>query len=277
MAKDMRSGFSGMATAKKPKTARNAVKEKVKQASKPEKKEKTKLRVVGVDRIIDTNKVVPNNFNYKAMSPFHFDKLKENIKRLGFVVPVIVRTGNENGPFEDGHTEIVDGYHRWKAATDLGLKQIKVTDLGNCSEKKAKTLIITLNELHGKADPDKLADLVSELNQMDASLVELLPYDESEIEGMLDTSDEDWDSLDESGKGSAEEDDGEEEAEEEEGLMEMLGIDLMSEKSCAKIIVRLEKLQSKVKLGEKPGALLRRLVKCAELKYGIVTEDEKED
>jgi len=53
----------------------------------------------------------------RAPSKFHIKRLSESIRKIGFVIPlVVVKRGNEN--------IIIDGQHRFLAAKELGIKQL---------------------------------------------------------------------------------------------------------------------------------------------------------
>lgn len=47
---------------------------------------------------------------------------------------------------EDGHYEVIDGYHRWKAYEDLGRTHIKATVCKNMSPEELVAMSITLNK-----------------------------------------------------------------------------------------------------------------------------------
>ncbi len=148
-----------------------------------------------------TEALRPNPWNPNRQSDFMFDKEKKSIERFGFLDPITVRSGNEDGKFKDGKVEIIDGEHRWRAATDLGLAEVTINDLGNLPDAEAKALTIALNELHGEADKVKQAELVTHLVTDFPNIAEVLPFTDIEIEEFQGIVDFDWDGLDGEGGG----------------------------------------------------------------------------
>lgn len=153
-------------------------------AKKTEKKESGALR--GEVKTVKIGDVRPNNFNYNKQSGFVFEKTVESIKTYGFVDPLVARTSNEKGKL--GYFEIIGGEHRLKAAEALGLTSIPVVDLGMVSDRDARKLCIVLNETRGKADADALNSLIAELSNAGMEDLTVLPYDESELQAMIDAA-----------------------------------------------------------------------------------------
>ena len=124
---------------------------------------------------IPTEKLTPNPWNPNRMSPEIRHKLKEYIKREGFVEPIVVR------PKGDGY-EILGGFHRWSIAGELGYKSVPCVVV-NLDDRKAKILTVNLNEMKGQSMPDLLANLVHDLSR-EATLQDLetqLPYSLNEL------------------------------------------------------------------------------------------------
>ena len=174
-------------------------------------------------QLVPMGRVRPNDYNYNEQSDFIFEKTKQSILELGFVDPIIVRSGNQEGTFEDGMFEIIGGEHRFKCLeilhsegktvfldpehrTRLPSGKILINDLGNVDDGRARQLCIVLNETKGKANPDELAGLVADLAEREVSL-DVLPFDAVELESMIQSVDFDWDGLmsDDGGGGTAEE------------------------------------------------------------------------
>ena len=95
--------------------------------------------------------------------------------------------------------EIVDGENRWRAARDCWIEDIPIFDLGKISDEDAKELTIVLNELRGRPNPRKLADLVRDLAQKRSTLEleEILPFRRQQLAEMVAERREeiDWDAL----------------------------------------------------------------------------------
>lgn len=79
--------------------------------------------------------------NPNVMTKEQFDALKENIRRFGFLVPVIT---NEDGL-------VADGEHRLKAARDLGLSQVPVIRLP-IKDVDRRIIRQVMNKLRGSHD-----------------------------------------------------------------------------------------------------------------------------
>jgi ParB/RepB/Spo0J family partition protein len=128
---------------------------------------------------IPVEDLTPNPWNPNRMSPEMRHKLKEYIKREGFVEPIVVR------PKGDAF-EILGGFHRWSIAGELGYKSVPcvVVDL---DDRRAKILSVNLNEMKGQSLPDLLATLVHDLSR-EVTLEDLetqLPYSMDELKDSL--------------------------------------------------------------------------------------------
>ncbi len=111
--------------------------------------------------------------------------LGERGSRFGFTLPIIVR---ELGK---GKFEIIDGEHRWRAAKELLMPEVRVVNLGVVPDEKAKQLTILLNELGGSPDQVRLADLLRDINAtVDfAALSAVMPYSSKELAMFIESVD----------------------------------------------------------------------------------------
>lgn len=128
---------------------------------------------------VEPNHLQANSWNPNRMNAPMYAKELQSIKDHGFVDPVTA--------YDDGDYKyiIIDGEHRWRAAMDLGLKEIPVFLVDIDNENDAKKLTILLNELRGQALPEKMGDLLKDL-MSSSSLEELLnelPYTEDMFRG----------------------------------------------------------------------------------------------
>ncbi len=85
-------------------------------------------------------------------------------------------------PQRQGHFLLIDGYHRWKAAGELGIDELPCA-VWDVSVEEAKVRGLQLNYLRGQPVPERLASLVHELNR-ELSLPDLagmLPWSESQL------------------------------------------------------------------------------------------------
>lgn len=105
-------------------------------------------------KLVKVSEIRPNTYNPNKMSDRKFRALKKNISEGGMLQPILIT--------EDG--EIIDGYHRWKASNEVGLKEIHAVVVKDTDEgRKLKT--ISMNKLRGKHNPTLFADLLDELNK----------------------------------------------------------------------------------------------------------------
>lgn len=109
-----------------------------------------------------------------------YEKLKASINTFGYVDPVIWnrRTGN-----------LVGGHQRLKILIEQGAQEIEasVVDLDLTQEKM---LNLALNRITGKWEPDKLAQLLQELQQIPDLDLGLAGFDVPEISQILDRIEE---------------------------------------------------------------------------------------
>jgi ParB family chromosome partitioning protein len=128
---------------------------------------------------IPVEKLTPNPWNPNRMSPEMRHKLKEYIKREGFVEPIVVRPKGEG-------FEILGGFHRWSIAGELGYHSVPCVVL-NLDDRRAKILSVNLNEMKGQSLPDLLANLVHDLSRETTleDLETLLPYSINELKDSL--------------------------------------------------------------------------------------------
>ena len=125
------------------------------------------------------DRIKPNPWNPNRMEDWQIEKLKESIKRFGFVDPVLVRPSSD----PDADYEIIDGEHRWRAAKEMKLKEIPVVIIEDVDNKEAQVLTVVSNELKGTADPAILFDIVVE-TQNDP-LFDLLPFPDETLNWIL--------------------------------------------------------------------------------------------
>jgi hypothetical protein len=243
------------------------------------------LTVRGVEKTVRLDRIRPNKWNPNRMSPFSRDKLRENMRAFGFIDPILVRSGNEDGPFPEGGYEIIDGEQRWTVAKEEKIKQVKITDLGNVSDESCKVLTVNFNDLRGKHDRDALAVIVGELAKLDGgdTLLDLLPYDPAEIDSLQTLNAADFDALDslpptENMTGSSTPSD-----EDEVTIEDVLELDRIKPRRAADIAARLEGLrdyladnpQDNTQI-DRPGGLLLALLDAAESHYEIEQAEEPE-
>lgn len=154
----------------------------------------TKAKLAGLQATVPIDSLDPNPWNPNVMSEFMFEKERESIRVHGFIDPITVRSGSDKGALFK-RKQIVDGEQRWKAAKAEGLTDVIIVDLGRVSDSRAKVLTEVLNKLKGENDPLRWLEMVVAIKDDDADLLKLLPYEESTLHAMLESSTVDWDKL----------------------------------------------------------------------------------
>lgn len=149
-------------------------------------------RVVGKAQEWPVGQLRPNPWNPNVQSPFMFEREKRSIVTFGFVDPITIREVCEGDAVVG---EIIDGEHRWRAATELGFVVVPVQNLGVVDDVTAKALTDLLNSLSGKPDARKQADLIASLLDARDDLRDVLPYQQGQLDEILSTREFDWESL----------------------------------------------------------------------------------
>jgi len=118
---------------------------------------------------IDISKIQPNRYNPKITEEHEekFQIIKAGIEEMGMKSPIDVREIDGPIPYE-----IIDGYHRWKACSELGWKTILISSWGKINEDQAKKITILKEKAHIPLDLIKTAEILSQLAK-DTSLEEL--------------------------------------------------------------------------------------------------------
>ena len=94
--------------------------------------------------------------NTNVMSEEQYALLVKAIGRVGFLQPVLVR------PIGEGLYEVVDGVHRVKAATDLGIEIVPCV-VKDASDADATAIQIGMNRMRGEVDLGRAATAVAGL------------------------------------------------------------------------------------------------------------------
>ncbi len=114
--------------------------------------------------------------NPNRMMPAQKEALKENLKRYGFLVPIITNKDYV----------IADGQHRWEAAKELGMTEVPVIAL-DVSEVDRRMLRQVMNKLRGEHGAKEDAWEYRFLLEHDSlgDLAKLLAVQESELAGLM--------------------------------------------------------------------------------------------
>lgn len=124
---------------------------------------------------IKIDKIKPNKWNPNQMTDSQMNFLMAEMKRLGYVQPILVR------PIKN-HYEIIDGWHRWKAAKSVGYKELQCV-IVQLNDDEAKLATINMNRIKGTDDAMKLATLLEELSEKD--MLGTVAIDKDEVEALL--------------------------------------------------------------------------------------------
>lgn len=134
--------------------------------------------------------VKPNPWNPNMQSEKMFAKQKASIDRFGYLQPILVRQVGEM-------YEILDGEHRWRACKEEGYTEIDIENMGTIPDEDAKLLTVLMNNLKGKDDVIKRAEVLKDFrSQIEAGQLSFLPFDKAQIENELKLIDFDFSQYD---------------------------------------------------------------------------------
>ena len=128
---------------------------------------------------IPIDRVFPNKWNPNFQDKEMFEKGKKSVEELGMLGAILVREQPEKDIKGNEWYEIIDGEHRFRYCKENGYTEIDIDSLGIISDQLAKFLTIQLNNLRGKDDILKRAELLKQLSEGQLSL---LPFDNKQIE-----------------------------------------------------------------------------------------------
>lgn len=128
---------------------------------------------------VDIEKLLPHPANPNQMTEKSFAKLVSHIEQTGNYEPVIVRRHNKR----KGCYEILNGHHRTKALAKLKSKTADCI-VWEVSDERALMLLATLNNLSGRDNVRRRAELIKELSTKLSikELVGALPESKKAIE-----------------------------------------------------------------------------------------------
>lgn len=132
--------------------------------------------------LIQRSLISENPWNPNAFDSENYPKLVESIRERGIMEPLKVMPD----PARAGEFLLVDGYHRWKAAGDLGLEELPC-EVWDITVEEAKIRGLQLNYLRGQPVPQRLASLVHDLSATYSlqDLGAMLPWSDAELRDCL--------------------------------------------------------------------------------------------
>ena len=131
---------------------------------------------------INISKLNPAEYNpRKDLQPgdAEYEKLKRSMEQFGYVEPVV---------WNKTTGRVIGGHQRLKVLVDLGLKEVDCVVV-EMDKEREKALNIALNKINGEWDTDKLAMLISDLQESDFD-VSLTGFDEDELADLFEKSEE---------------------------------------------------------------------------------------
>ena len=142
-----------------------------------------------VDRGVKLKKsdITPNNYNPNKTSDRQQKAINESLNKYGQLLEIVVRPDPDN----KGKYLIVDGEHRYHELDD----EVYCNVVHGLSEADAKKLTIIFNETRGQADKVELSQLLASLNDDLDDLIIGLPYEESELNELIQIANVDWENA----------------------------------------------------------------------------------
>lgn len=118
--------------------------------------------VVGTVEMLPLSSVKPNPWNPNRMTDFEKESLKTGLEADGWLSSqALLIWGTDDDGEEKGF--IIDGEHRWTAATELGFPRGPMVVLKGLSEAKAKALTVKMNSKRGTFREDLLGELLRDI------------------------------------------------------------------------------------------------------------------
>ena len=130
----------------------------------------------------------PNPWNSNHVGPDNEAKLAASIRQRGIVRPLLVRETPTG-------LEILGGEHRWRIASDIGLKTVPAYNFGPISDDEAKKIGLIDNTRYGTDDANELADLLKSLQDVE-ELTDTMPFSDDDIAAIFASSNIALDELD---------------------------------------------------------------------------------
>lgn len=119
--------------------------------------------------------VQPNGWNPNVVPPHVQKSIEHGFRKDGWLAShaLLVWGRDEKGAERN---LIIDGEHRWKAGTAVGMAEGPMVFLEGLTEAQAKALTIKMDQKRGRFDEDKLGDLLRSI-QGDAADLEKFALD----------------------------------------------------------------------------------------------------
>jgi ParB/RepB/Spo0J family partition protein len=125
---------------------------------------------------IDT--IHPNEYNPNRQSEREFQLLLKSMEEDGFTQPILVQRDTR---------EIVDGEHRWRAASELGYVEVPIV-LVDMTPEQMRISTLRHNRARGSEDIDAVSQVLADLQELGAldKAMDSLMLDEKDVNKLLD-------------------------------------------------------------------------------------------
>lgn len=144
---------------------------------------------------VEIGALKPNPYNPNRQSDHEFELLCRSMREDGFTQPIVAAPVDEThcadpkfvGKYEHGDMVIVDGFHRWKAAISLGLKEVPYVEVPMTVEQM-RIATLRHNRARGSEDIELSAEVLRDLQQLGALdwAKDSLMLDDAELNKLLD-------------------------------------------------------------------------------------------
>jgi len=118
----------------------------------------TKDHPVSAVQWVPIESVHANNYNPNSVAPPEMSLLRRSIEEDGYTQPIVV------WETEDGY-EVVDGFHRWRIGSEIGLTHLPVAIINGDRTDRGDRIASTIrhNRARGKHQVGAMSDIVQEL------------------------------------------------------------------------------------------------------------------
>lgn len=146
--------------------------------------------------LLTLDQIVPNTYNPKdkvednAENLRQYKRIKKSLSQVGQIEAILVRE------VEGGKYEIINGFHRFKAATELGWQHLRAENFGEISLPKAQMLAMVTEDARVALNKILVSKLILDILAGDVLIAEDLPYDEMDLKAMKELAEFKWDDED---------------------------------------------------------------------------------
>lgn len=145
----------------------------------PRKKQRefTPLEVLKIE-YVPTSSLYPNAYNPNRQTEREFSLLLKSMEEDGFTQPIVVHKKTK---------QIIDGEHRWRAATRLGMEEVPVVFV-DMTEEEMRIATLRHNRARGSEDVELSIKILQDLRTLGAldHAVDSLNITERELEILID-------------------------------------------------------------------------------------------